>query len=123
VTPRPHPLIEALEPLIEALELELVPLDEVESADIVLRWKNRDLTGVRLPNLHNVMNRLIARVEREMGKPFDEFTRAEKQRAVRMLDEFGAFNLRKGVEDVADVLGVSRFTVYNYLNAIEEADE
>ena len=34
-----------------------------------------------------------------------------------MLDERGAFTLRKAVEDVADALGVSRFTVYNYLNS------
>ena len=41
----------------------------------------------------------------------------DKQRAVRLLDERGAFTLRKAVEDVADALGVSRFTVYNYLNS------
>src|SRR4029453_17754465 len=37
--------------------------------------------------------------------------------AVRLLDDRGAFQLRKAVEEVADALGVSRFTVYNYLNA------
>ena len=36
---------------------------------------------------------------------------------MRLLDERGAFRLRKAVEDVADALGVSRFTVYNYLGA------
>ena len=36
---------------------------------------------------------------------------------MRLLDGRGAFQLRKAVEDVADALGVSRFTVYNYLNA------
>jgi predicted transcriptional regulator YheO len=30
----------------------------------------------------------------------------------------GAFMLRRSVEDVADALGVSRITVYNYLNAM-----
>ena len=35
-----------------------------------------------------------------------------------MLDERGAFILRRAVEDIADVMGVSRITVYNYLNAI-----
>ena len=33
------------------------------------------------------------------------------------LNERGAFRYRKAVEDIADALGVSRFTVYNYLNA------
>jgi predicted transcriptional regulator YheO len=34
-----------------------------------------------------------------------------------LLDDRGAFQLRRSVEEVADALGVSRFTVYNYLNA------
>ena len=38
--------------------------------------------------------------------------------AVRLLDERGAFILRRAVEEVADAMGVSRITVYNYLNAI-----
>ena len=35
-----------------------------------------------------------------------------------MLDQRGAFTLRRAVEDVADEMGVSRITVYNYLNAL-----
>ena len=42
----------------------------------------------------------------------------DKQRAVRLLDQSGAFILRRAVEDVADAMGVSRITVYNYLNAL-----
>jgi len=34
-----------------------------------------------------------------------------------MLDERGAFAFRRSVESVADLMGVSRFTIYNYLNA------
>ena len=37
-------------------------------------------------------------------------------RAVRLLEERGAFAFRKSAELVAEALGVSRFTVYNYLN-------
>ncbi len=37
---------------------------------------------------------------------------------MRRLDELGAFTLRKAVEDIADRLEVSRFTVYNYLNGL-----
>jgi predicted transcriptional regulator YheO len=52
-----------------------------------------------------------------LGARLAALSREDKQRAVRLLDERGAFQLRKAVEDVADALGVSRFTVYNYLNA------
>ena len=42
----------------------------------------------------------------------------QKQRAVRLLEERGAFSYRKSAEVVAEALGVTRFTVYNYLNRI-----
>ena len=43
-----------------------------------------------------------------------------KQKAVKLLDDRGAFVLRRSVEDVADAFGVSRITIYNYLNAIRD---
>lgn len=71
-----------------------------------------------LPSLHGALDRLIESVERELGGKLPHLGREDKQRAVRLLDEAGAFTLRRSVEDVADALGVSRITVYNYLNAI-----
>jgi len=73
---------------------------------------------VRLPALHGAMDRLIDSVERELGGKLALLSRAEKQRAIRLLDERGAFILRRAVEDVADAMGVSRITVYNYLNSL-----
>lgn len=70
--------------------------------------------------LTDALARLIADLEREMGAKLGELDRAGKQRAVRILRERGAFGLRKSVSSVADALGVTRFTVYNYLN--READ-
>jgi predicted transcriptional regulator YheO len=61
---------------------------------------------------------LIDSVEREMGQQLSDMNREQKQLAIRLLDERGAFTLRRAVEDVADAMGVSRITVYNYLNAI-----
>ena len=71
-----------------------------------------------LANLEDALERLIAQGEAHLGRPLDEMTRTEKQQLVRYLDEHGAFQLRKAVEGVAEILGVSRFTVYNYLEAI-----
>ncbi len=70
-----------------------------------------DLTGA--------LARLIDSVETELGAALDELDRQGKQAAIRLLDERGAFLLRRAVEDVADNMGVSRITIYNYLNAIE----
>ena len=67
--------------------------------------------------MQGTLERMMAAVEEEIGAPLAEMTREQKQLAVRMLDERGAFALRRSVESVADAMGVSRFTIYNYLNA------
>jgi HTH domain len=112
-----HPLLVALEPVAEALGAELVERTDIEDGDVPLRWEDQLVGGLRLPGVHGVLGRMIAAVEAELGAPLADLSREEKQRAVRLLDSRGAFQLRKAVEDVADALGVSRFTVYNYLNA------
>ncbi len=83
-----------------------------------LEWDGEIVAAIRLPPLHGALDRLIEGVEREMGGRLAELSREDKQVAIRLLDERGAFILRRAVEDVADVMGVSRITVYNYLNAI-----
>ncbi|MEU3271716.1 helix-turn-helix domain-containing protein [Saccharomonospora sp. NPDC006951] len=64
----------------------------------------------------DVLDRIVRDVETELGGPLGELDRKGKQRAVRLLEERGAFQLRKAVATVAEALGVTRFTVYNYLN-------
>ena len=65
------------------------------------------------------LERVLAEVEAELGGPLSELSRADKQRAVRLLEERGAFEVRRSVPAVAEALGVTRFTVYNYLNRSE----
>lgn len=67
-------------------------------------------------HLHGALDRLLKSVAHELGGPLTRLSREEKQRAVRLLDERGAFRMRRSVDQVADALGVSRITVYNYLN-------
>ncbi|GAB2664659.1 helix-turn-helix domain-containing protein [Kribbella swartbergensis] len=62
------------------------------------------------------LNGLLAEVAAELGGPLSELSRSEKQRAVLLLEARGAFEYRKSAEIVAEALGVTRFTVYNYLN-------
>ena len=113
----PHPFLEAMQPVAEALGAMIVEPEKVEATDIPLRWGRELLGGLRMPTLHDSLDRLIEQVERELGGALHELTRESKQRAVKLLDERGAFVLRRAVEEVADAFGVSRITIYNYLNA------
>jgi len=113
-----HPLIAAIRPLVQAMGGEFVPIVSREPSDIPISWEGQVVAVVRLPPLHGALDRLIEGVERDLGGRLPELSREDKQRAIRLLDERGAFTLRRAVEDVADAMGVSRITVYNYLNAI-----
>lgn len=113
-----HPLIRAVKPVVDSLGASFVSVEEMEASDVELVWEGRVVGAVRMPPLHGALDRLIDAVEAELGGRLPLLSREDKQRAVRLLDERGAFILRRAVEDVADALGVSRITVYNYLNAI-----
>jgi hypothetical protein len=113
-----HPLVAAVRPVVEAVGARIVPADECTPSDVPLVWEGEVVAAVRLPAIHGALDRAIEAVERELGGRLPVLSREDKQRAVRMLDERGVFTLRRAVEDVADAMGVSRITVYNYLNAI-----
>ena len=113
-----HPVLATLQPLVDALGCSMIDSSQIESADIPLVYEGELIAAVRLPDLHGALARLIDSVEREMGQQLPNMNREQKQSAIRLLDDRGAFTLRRAVEDVADAMGVSRITVYNYLNAI-----
>jgi hypothetical protein len=115
-----HPLLTALEPVAAAIGAEVVGPDDRAPSDIPLEWDGRVVGAMRILPLQGALGRMIEGVERELGAPLGQLGREDKQRAVRRLEERGAFVLRRSVEDVADALDVSRITVYNYLNAMRE---
>ncbi len=79
--------------------------------------------AARFGDLHDALDRMVEVVESELGGRLRDLAREDKQVAVRLLDERGAFLLRKAVEAVSEMMGVSRITIYNYLNAIERVDQ
>jgi hypothetical protein len=115
-----EPFITAVKPLVDAMGGELLPPDEAGPDDVVLAWEGVDVVAVRLPQLADSLDHILAAMERKQGKPLADLDRKAKQEVVRILEARGAFSVRHGVETVAGALGVSRFTVYNYLNREKE---
>jgi hypothetical protein len=117
---RDHPFVQALRPVANAIGATIVVPRSMRTSDIPLKWDGELVGGLRIRDLHDALDRLVASVERELGASLNELSREDKQRAVRLLDERGAFLLRRAADDIADRMGVSRITIYNYLNAISE---
>ncbi len=123
VTDPAHQLLTALQPLLARIDGRVVEPDDIGPDDVPLTWEGMVVAGVRLPpppaggsEAVGDLGRLLEDLAEEFGVPLAQLPRAEKQRAVRLLEERGAFTYRKSAETVAEALGVSRFTVYNYLN-------
>lgn len=103
------------EDVLTALEPILRAALDAGATGVTLRVQRAGTRRAEL-GITDALGRLIADIEAELGGRLAGLPRADKQRAVRLLDERGAFTLRRSVATVAQALGVTRFTVYNYLN-------
>ena len=120
-----HPLLVALAPVLSRTNAVLVPPARIAGSDVPLVWEGQTIAAVRFPYQSadvpveaaaGDLGRLLEDLAAELGAPLRDLSRPDKQRAVRLLEERGAFAYRKSAETVAEALNVSRFTVYNYLN-------
>ncbi len=75
---------------------------------------------VEAPEMQGLMREIIDASVRRFGKPVRMMDKAEKTAAVEMMLERGLFIVKGGVEKAAAALGVTRFTIYNYLDALKE---
>ncbi len=115
--------LRSLRPVVDALGGSIISERASRASDLPVTWYGEVVAFVRSPELHGALSRAVADIERELGVRIQEMARADKQLAVRRLDERGVFLLRGAVDDVADLMGVSRVTLYSYLNAIGDGDK
>jgi len=70
------------------------------------------------PEVDVLMQEILDEAVRTIGKPARTLSRAEKITAVERMMRRGVFSVRGSIEKVAAALGVTRFTIYNYLDEI-----
>lgn len=74
------------------------------------------------PEMDSLMQEIISDAVRRLGKPVSLMNRQEKIQAVQAMMQRGLFIVKGGVERAARALGVTRFTIYNYLEALRERE-
>lgn len=67
-------------------------------------------------NIDELLEVMLQDAVGRTGKQLAMLNKEDKVAIVSYLDNKGAFLIKKSAERVADFLGISRFTVYNYLN-------
>ncbi len=70
-------------------------------------------------SVDEVLERLIQTALAATGKPTAELNRAEKISVVAQLESKGAFLIRYSVDRVAELLSLSKYTIYTYLEEIK----
>lgn len=83
------------------------------------RFDGAAAPGVQVaPEIDQLADRLLRQAIRSHGVPVELMQKRHKVEIVRDLQAGGFFALRESVETAARALGVTRFTIYNYLNEI-----
>ncbi|WP_306392541.1 helix-turn-helix transcriptional regulator [Telluria beijingensis] len=72
------------------------------------------------PEMDVLMHEIISDAVRRYGKPVGLMNKREKTLAVQTMQQRGLFIVKGGVERAAGALGVSRYTIYNYLEALRQ---
>lgn len=93
----------------------------------------REQTGVAPPstapresfarNVDDLATVIVARAIGEQGVPVELMHKEHKVAVVKAAKARGLFMLRDAVEMLAEELGVTRFTIYNYLSSIAKEEE
>lgn len=71
-----------------------------------------------IQNIEDITDQLIQQIIANIPHPF--MKRREKIELIRFMDEKGIFLLKGAVDKVADQLGISRVTVYSYLDEVRK---
>lgn len=87
---------------------------------LTTREESESKEEVFTSNVDELLDILMKEAVEQTGHSLESLEKEDKAAVVRYLDDKGAFLIKKSVERVADFLGVSRFTIYNYLNEAQE---
>ncbi len=66
-------------------------------------------------DVNDLLDYLLAESVRVIGKPIEDMTKEDKQKALKYLDEKGALLITKSGNKICKFFGISKFTMYNYL--------
>lgn len=73
-------------------------------------------------NINDVMSKIMTDAIKQIKKPILYMEKEDKIEIIKYLDQRGAFMIKGAVDQVADKLNVSRYTIYNYLKEIDNGE-
>ncbi|MEB3103726.1 helix-turn-helix transcriptional regulator [Ferviditalea candida] len=101
---------------ISRLEWMKAWVDEILNSD--LPGESEEINDVFTSDVTEILKKMIDQTIASSGKDIHKLTRENKKDIIEELDEKGAFLIKGAVDLVANHMGVSRYTIYNYLDEI-----
>lgn len=92
----------------------------------------RELTGTDIPssepeaisrNVADLLDELLEQSVKLVGKPTALMTKDDKIRAIKFLDDSGAFLITRSGPKACEYFGISTYTLYSYLDEIRNVDK
>ena len=77
----------------------------------------------KIINVNDVLDELIEQSVQQVGKPVALMNKDDKVKAIRFLNEAGAFLVTKSTDKVAKYFGISKYTLYSYIDANKQQEE
>jgi len=66
-------------------------------------------------NVSDLLDQLIQEAQEHVGRPVAAMTKEDKMRLIQLLDQKGAFLIKKAGEKICSYLNISKYTLYSYL--------
>lgn len=103
------------------VNVDLTPLQNIQNIAAALLPSREAAAPSReivAPDISSVLEGMITEAIDTVGRPAALMGKVERIQALRILDERGAFHIKRGVERVAKRLGISKVTAYAYLDQV-----
>ena len=86
--------------------------------DSILNHKQENKSPDRIPqNVNDLLDDLIEQSVALVGKPVAMMTKTDKIAAIQFLNNAGAFLVTKSGDKVSKYFGISKYTLYSYIDA------
>ena len=87
------------------------------SIDALITHKADIETANKIPqNVNQLLDDLLEESIQKVGKPIALMSKEEKIQAIQFLNEAGAFLITKAGDKIANFFGISKYSIYNYID-------
>lgn len=102
-------------------DISTLAMAEKAIASLTSTLNSEQETPAQIPhNVNDLLDNLIEQSDRLVGKPVALMTKEDKVRAIRFLNDHGALLITKSGDKIANHFGISKFTLYSYLDSKQE---